>query len=302
MTVEEGVSLDGLNTTGVAAALAAVQAAQQVVLMLGIGNGDEHEGHDRTSTTLPGVQEAFAQKVLALGKPTVLVLVNGGIVSIDSLKEKASAIVEAFYPSTRGGEALYMQLSGQSNRWSKLPVTIYDSKYTSQVGLDDFTMAPSANGPGRTYRFFTGQPLWRFGSGLSFTTFKVSCTSSSSSVSEAAPATGINCVVKNTGKRAGDEVLMLMHRFGSPSPSSWDSPVPLKSLIDFGRVSVDAGASATMAFSVPQASLALTTGQGDRVVLAGTHYLEVFTNGTAPVESVKVQVASEATIEVVPRP
>ena len=135
VTVEKGVDMNTHNTGGIAAAVAAAEAADSVVLCIGIGNEQEHEGVDRKDTLLPGIQSKFAQKILALGKPTVVILVNGGIVSIDELVPDAHAIVEAFYPSTRGAEALYMQLTGLTNSWSKLPVTIYPAEYTKQVEL-----------------------------------------------------------------------------------------------------------------------------------------------------------------------
>ena len=131
--VEPGVDMDSRDTGHIKAALAAAQSAEVVVLCLGIGNGQEHEGKDRTDTKLPGVQEQFAQQVLALGKPTVLVLVNGGIVSIDKFvgtgAGKPHAIVEAFYPSTRGAEALWMLLTGQANSWGRMPVTLYAENF-----------------------------------------------------------------------------------------------------------------------------------------------------------------------------
>ena len=115
--VAEGVPITGNGSAYLLKmGMAACKKADQIVLMLGIGNKQEHEGGDRQDTLLPPHQVAFALQVLALGKPTTLVLVNGGILSIDDLKGQAHAIVEAFYPSTRGGEALYMQLSGPSFR------------------------------------------------------------------------------------------------------------------------------------------------------------------------------------------
>jgi beta-glucosidase len=154
-----------------------------------------------------------------------------------------------------------------------------------------------AKTPGRTYRFFTGSPLWSFGSGLSLTDFAVSCVSANTH-----SATQINCTVHNTGAMSGDEVVLLMHRFGSTAPSSWRSPIPLKALVDFDRVTVPVGVSVPVGFRVTQDALALTSADGDRVVLAGTHYLEVFTGGATPVASVQVEVTKTTILEVVPRP
>ena len=104
---------------------------------MGIGNGQEHEGIDRHNTTLPGLQEEFALKVLAYcktaKKPVAVVLINGGALAIDHIIPAAPAIVEAFYPSVRGAEALAMALLGEANRWGKLPITMYDADYINQV-------------------------------------------------------------------------------------------------------------------------------------------------------------------------
>ena len=118
----------------------------------------------------------------------------------------------------RGGEAIYTQLTGRTNRWGKLPVTIYDEKYVGQVALDDFSMTTS---PGRSYRYFSGTPLYEFGYGLSYTTFNISCTSSAAHPDQAPPVAimTIDCDVRNTGRVAGDEVLMVYHRLVHAAPS-----------------------------------------------------------------------------------
>jgi hypothetical protein len=96
---------------------------------------------------------------------------------------------------------------------------------------------------------------------------------------------------------------MLMHRYGGPPPSGWASPIPRRSLRDFARVSVTkGGGSAQLGFSVPQQALALTAHNGDLVLLAGPHELLVYTNGSSPAFSVKVQVPSTTILEVVPKP
>ena len=104
--VEQGVELDSANATGIPLALAAAQHADQVLLFVGIGNHQEHEGIDRHNTSLPGLQEPFTLQVLALCKlhsiPVAVVMINGGALAIDPIVPAASAIVEAFYPSVRG--------------------------------------------------------------------------------------------------------------------------------------------------------------------------------------------------------
>lgn len=114
-----GVSISGKNASGIPAALTLARAADVVVLALGIDKTIEHEGADRGNISLPGLQEAFALQVIAIGKPVVLVLTNGGPLAIDNLVDKADAIVEAFNPAF-GAPMLAEALFG-ANRWGKLP-------------------------------------------------------------------------------------------------------------------------------------------------------------------------------------
>ena len=151
-----------------AEAIAVAKAADQLVIMLGISSNIETEGHDRTNTTLPGMQEELALQLLALNKPTVVVLLNGGIVSVDALLAKAlpsnpPAIVEAWNPGIRGGVAIAKALFGVTNRWGKLPVTVYASSFSSLVDMLDMSMT---SGLGRSYKYWTGPtPLFQFGHG-----------------------------------------------------------------------------------------------------------------------------------------
>eukprot|EP01079_Euglenida_sp_SAG-EU17-18_P009673 gene9673-1740_t len=117
---EKGVDINSVNIVGIPAALEAAKAADGVVLCLGIDKTIEHEGKDRAAITLPGLQDDFAKQVLALKKPTVLVLTNGGVLAIDTLMSGPSAIVEAFNPAF-GAPALADTLFGRLNRWGKLP-------------------------------------------------------------------------------------------------------------------------------------------------------------------------------------
>ena len=104
-TQAEGVEVFGERTDGVDDALALVAAADVAILVVGINHTVEHEGVDRDDTALPGQQEPFAQQVLALGKPTVMVMANGGALAIDALVDGPAAIVEAFNPSVTGPAA-----------------------------------------------------------------------------------------------------------------------------------------------------------------------------------------------------
>ena len=170
------------------------------MLVLGITKTQEHEGIDRANTLLPGLQEPFAQQVLALGKPTVLVLCSGGILSIDSLVTGASAIVEAYNPAVMGPRALAALLFGDENRWGKLVNTVYPANYSAQLKIQDMSFPAEVNGIGRGYRYFKGEPLFAFGHGLSYTDFSISQC-------RAASVKTFNCTIANIGPREGDEVV-----------------------------------------------------------------------------------------------
>jgi beta-D-xylosidase 4 len=223
-TVAEGVAISGSNSSGVAAALALVEAADVVVLAIGIDHSIEHEGKDAPDSALPGLQESFSLQVLAKKKPTVLLLMGNDCNGIDKLIAGSAAIVRGFYPATHGARALASLLFGKANRWGKLPVTMYPHGYLQQLpamGAHTGTAYSFAQPPGRSYRYYTGTPLFKFGTGLSLTTFNISCgpavlKAAETSLSAAVPAAAgppplpiyrkiiVSCVVSNTGKMVGD--------------------------------------------------------------------------------------------------
>jgi hypothetical protein len=123
------------SIAGFAEAIATAEAADYVVLMLGLNLTIEDEGLDRHNITLPGVQEQLAEEIIALGKPTVVVLINGGIIAIDWLSANAPAILEAWYPGFYGAQAIASAVFGDYNPGGKLPVTIYNSQFTEQFDM-----------------------------------------------------------------------------------------------------------------------------------------------------------------------
>jgi beta-glucosidase-like glycosyl hydrolase len=116
----DGCDVDSDDESGFDEALDIAKDADVVVLALGIDNSVEYEGVDRTDTSLPGVQSKFGQAVLALGKPVILTLFNGGALAIDELMEGPSAIIEGFNPAVLGPKALSDQMFGLENRWGKV--------------------------------------------------------------------------------------------------------------------------------------------------------------------------------------
>lgn len=280
------------NETGLfASAVEVAKKADHVVLALGLDTGSvEMEGQDRKSTALPPGQVALFDAVRAAGRPLTVVLLNGGIVSMSHVKEHADAIVEAWYPGFFGARAIAKAVLGHTNRWGKLPVTVYDESYQDQVDMLDFGMTKS---PGRTYRYFTGEPLWPFGFGLSYTTFSLKlATSSEVRVAQAGGKAVIKVQVTNTGPRDGDEVVMAFFtpRAGTV-PAGSRAALLRRQMFGFRRVSLRPSETAEVEFEVEAEKLALVADSGDRVSFAGAYDMNL-TNGAGVSQSATAMVVA----------
>lgn len=260
-----GVHVNSADSSGIAPALDLVREADAVILALGITHTEEHEGIDRADTKLPGLQLQFAQQVFdAAGKkPVILTLCNGGVLILDDLVNRSAAIIEAFNPAQKGPRALAELIFGLENRWGKLPVTIYDEHKMQPLQDMSFDRAP-----GRSYRYYQGNATFRFGHGLSYTSFQHHCQ-----MSEADAEMEVRCSVKNTGSREGDEVVMVFHRVSQEIRQAVDHPVPFKRLVAFERLTLAAGEERDVVMKVAKASLAITNGEGDYVLYKGRHTL-----------------------------
>ena len=236
---------------------AAVQAAEQadaVVLFLGLTANLEGEemrldvpgfkGGDRTTIDLPAPQKALLERIVKVGKPTVLVLMSGSALAVTWAQRHVNAIVEAWYPGQAAGSAIADVLFGDYNPGGRLPVTFYRST-ADLPPFGDYAMA------GRTYRFFTGKPLYAFGYGLSYTKFKYSHLTTSAKTLAASDSLSVAVDVKNDGKVRGDEVVQLYVRHeGSRVPR------PRLDLRGYRRITLDPGQSRRVSFTLSGASLA----------------------------------------------
>jgi len=221
-------------------------------------------------TALPGLQESFADDILGLGKPTVIVLCNGGALAIDSLIERPNAIIEAFSPSLKGAQAIAASMFGKANRWGKLPVTMYPHDYIQQQPMTNYDMAKA---PGRTYKYYTGTPLFPFGHGLSLTSFSLHCDATSAPYGVAA-----SCQVANLGQLDGDEVVMVFHNVSDAIRHKATHPIPLKALVAFQRVSVAVGNSTSFSLPLPSSIFEVVDENGDKRLYPGSHSL-IFSRG-----------------------
>jgi beta-glucosidase len=245
---------------------AAVKAADQVVLVLGLSprlEGEEMKvpvegfsGGDRVSLDIPRTQQELMERVVALGKPTTLLLMNGSAVSVNWARDHVPAIVEAWYPGEAGGDAIADVLFGDYNPAGRLPVTFYKS--ASQ--LPPFT---DYNMKGRTYRYFDGEPLFPFGYGLSYTTFAYRNLKAPAQAN-AGDSVTVTVEVENTGKLAGEEVVQLYLK--TPTRPG----APLRSLEGFERIALKPGERKTVTFRLEPRQFAHTA-NGKRVVTPGDY-------------------------------
>ena len=224
-------------------------------------------GGDRTKINLPQLQEDLLQAVAATGKPLVVVLMNGSALAVPWAKEHAAAMLEAWYPGEEGGAAIAGTLAGDDNPAGRLPVTFYAS-LEQLPPFEDYSMH------GRTYRYFSGQPLYGFGYGLSYTTFAYSHLKLSSAEIKAGDPLTVEADVTNTGKRKGDEVVEVYLR--GPQAEG----APLHELRSFERVNLQAGETRHIAFTLDPARLSEVDQGGVRAVMAGRY--TVFLGGGQP--------------------
>ena len=254
-----------LDTSGVAEAVQVAQQADAVVLCLGLTGqleGEEMDvavpgfrGGDRTSIDLPAAQERLLERIVALGKPTVLVLMSGSAVAVNWAQEHVPAIVEAWYGGQAAGSALADVLFGDYDPAGRLPVTFYKS-VDDLPPFDDYRMA------GRTYRFFKGTLLYPFGYGLSYASFAYRNLRTSAERLGSSDTVIVSVDVTNTGRRPGDEVAQLYVRhLGSRVER------PNEDLRGFRRVTLKPGETRTIEFSLPASSLAYWNPDGHRWVV-----------------------------------
>jgi len=249
------------------AAVAAARNSDAVVLVVGITSALEGEempvseagfqGGDRTSIDLPEPEEALVRAVASAGKPLVIVLMNGSALATRWEKDHANAILESWYSGEEGGRAIANTLSGLNNPAGRLPVTFYSD--TNQLpNFQDYSMK------GRTYRYFSGTPLWQFGYGLSYTSFRYANLQLPKTV-RAGQSLHASVNVTNVGDVAGDEVVQLYLSFPNVSGA------PIRALRAFKRVHIAPDASQNVAFELTARDLSMVTDRGDILVAPGPY-------------------------------
>lgn len=270
----------------------AVENARQAdvaVVVLGGGQRTCGENKSRTSLDLPGRQLQLLQAIQATGKPVVLILINGRPLSINWADKFVPAILEAWYPGSKGGTALADILFGDYNPGGKLTVTF--PKTVGQIPFN-FPCKPSSQIDGGKNPGPTGNmsringALYPFGYGLSYTTFEYSDLDITPRVITPNESATVRLKVTNTGKRAGDEVVQLYIRDVLSSITTYE-----KNLAGFQRIHLEPGEAQELSFTIDRKHLELLDADmkwvvepGDFVLMAGASSEDIRLNGTLTVE------------------
>jgi beta-glucosidase len=233
-------------------AVDAGRGADLVVMALGEMADMAGEAASRASLDLPGRQEELLKAIVALGKPVVLVLLNGRPLSITWAAENVPAIIEAWEPGSEGGNAIADVLFGDVNPGGKLPVT-FPRKSSHEPLYYARNLTQSPEGHERYYaRYWDGAPvpLYPFGYGLSYTTFSITGVKLDAAQVKVGDSLTVTADVKNTGSVAGDEVVQLYLHQQAGSDSR-----PRRELKGFERVTLQPGETRTVTFRLGPAEL-----------------------------------------------
>jgi len=219
-------------------------------------------GGDRLDINLPETQTELISAIQKLGKPTVLVLLNGSAVAFNPETENKPAVLEAWYPGQSGGTAVADVIFGDYNPAGRLPVTFY--RDINQIpAFEEYDMK------GKTYRYFSGKPLYEFGYGLSYTSFEYSVKNIPDEIN-IGEEIKLSVNVKNTGSMDGDEVVQL---YVSLPDSKLKKPI--RSLQGFKRIFLKKGETQTVEFSLKPAQFAARDDANLPVVQAGDVLLSI---------------------------
>jgi beta-glucosidase len=257
--------------TQIEEAVAAAKASELVIAFVGLSphlEGEEmpikiegFDGGDRTSIALPAAQQALLEAVAATGKPIVVVSLTGSAVALTWANEHAAAVIQAWYPGGKGGTAIARTLAGLNNPAGRLPVTFYAST-NDLPAFADYSLK------NRTYRYFSGKPLWGFGYGLSYSTFAYGPVTLSNSSISAGDSIIATITITNRSPIPGDEVVEAYLK--TPQPNG-----PIHSLVAFQRLRLAAGESRAVALELKPRSLSSVDDQGQRSIPQGAYHLSV---------------------------
>lgn len=273
-------------------AVSASERSDVVILCLGLDASIEGEqndqgaaihdaGGDKIDLNLPASQQRLLSAVLNTGKPVIVALCSGSALSIGTAADSAAAIVQCWYPGSKGGKAFAEMIFGDYSPAGRLPITFYKS--TEELpAFDDYSM------DSRTYKFIKGDALYPFGFGLSYTSFQYSNLTCSDSTVKNGQSVSISVDVENTGHYAADEVVQVYIKDMEASVR-----VPHHSLCGFRRIHMKSGEKVTVNFEISPTSMTIVDKEGKRYIENGQFTLYV--GGSMP-DRVSAQLTGKAPI------
>lgn len=287
-----GTDISSTSTEGFADALAAARRSDAIIFVGGIDNTIEAEGMDRQDLAWPGNQLHLIHQLSQVEKPMVVLQMGGGQVDSSPIKanKKIGSLVWGGYPGQSGGAALIDIMTGKRAPAGRLVTTQYPTDYATQFSALDMGLRPNGSNPGQTYIWYTGTPVFQFGDGLFYTTFKESAAACHSKSRQntynikgltSAPTPGYDFIeqvpflnftatVKNKGRTASPYTCMLFASTKNAGPA----PYPNKWLVGFDRLTTIApGRSSTLTIPVTLGSVARVDNNGDRVLYPGQYEL-----------------------------
>ena len=269
----KGCNVTGTDYNEIKKAASAAKSSDVAIVVLGENEwqapgrtGTDGEGYDVASLDLTGLQEELLEAVYATGTPVVLVLINGRPLSIRWAAENIPCIVEAWLPGERGGEALADIMFGDCNPGGKLTITI--PRHVGQLP-SYYNYMPDkeywiTKGWGKAYADMPARPLWEFGYGLSYTSFNYEVLQVNPSRTGPYGEITVSCMVKNTGRTRGSEVVQLYIRDKIASVIT-----PVKELKGFKKIFLDPGETQVVEMTLKHDDLAFYDKDMNRVVEPG---------------------------------
>jgi xylan 1,4-beta-xylosidase len=297
VTWVQGCALNSTDYSGFAAAIAAAQQADLVVLALGIDGTFENEMKDRVNIDLPLIQHQLAGNISNVGKPTAVVLIHGGVVDIspELANPNIGGIFTAGYPGFLGGTAIAQTILGMNpHLGGKTAVTYYPASFVNEIMMSEMELDV---GVGRGYRYYTGTPVVPFGYGLAYTNFSTSLITSPTEADSilatevaASRLLAYSINVTNVGPVTGDEVIQA-YFYPMSTPAQASSRL-IRQLFDYKRVHLAPGESTVVTFTASTETLRMVAPTGDIVSTPGKFQLK-FTNGVYLEHNVMVTVKGE---------
>lgn len=284
-----GCQISGTDESGFASAIELARLADIVFFFGGINQSIEAEGRDRITIDLPSIQSTLLQKLeKVVRSPVHIVIMSGSGLDLSYIRGSSNfaSLIWAGYPGQAGGSAIASVIFGQYNPAGRLPITFYPASYVDTVSMFDMQMRASPTNPGRTYKFYTGQPIYEFGFGLSYTTFAYSWSNDLSIFSYSIDTLlksnyserrvlvhSFRVNVTNTGSMVGDDVVLA---FITPPRSSIKDPSPpIKQLFGFERVHLNMNETVQVFFPLYANALLTIATDGSKWLQPGLYQIVI---------------------------